>query len=122
MGPSQGMQIVDRAAIGPGPLAAMLRTDRSGPADFGVPRPARFNPQDSGAPFYDVCFAPVLSFAEAPLHPQLKARGTFVEIDGVVQPAPAPRFGRSVPRTPTPPRDKPNTDVAGLLAAWREGR
>jgi alpha-methylacyl-CoA racemase len=40
----------------------------------------------------DVCFAPVLSMAEAAAHPHNVARGTFVELDGVVQPAPAPRF------------------------------
>jgi alpha-methylacyl-CoA racemase len=43
----------------------------------------------------DVCYAPVLSLAEAPNHPHNKARGTFVEIDGVVQPGPAPRFSRT---------------------------
>src|SRR5664279_3715047 len=43
----------------------------------------------------DVCFAPVLSFSEAPHHPHAQARGSFVEIDGVVQPAPAPRFARN---------------------------
>ena len=40
----------------------------------------------------DACFAPVLPMAEAPLHPHLAARGTFAEINGIVQPAPAPRF------------------------------
>ena len=40
----------------------------------------------------DACVAPVLSFSEAPEHPQHRARGSFVEFDGVVQPAPAPRF------------------------------
>jgi alpha-methylacyl-CoA racemase len=39
----------------------------------------------------------VLSLAEAPLHPHMQARGTFVERDGVVQPAPAPRFSRTRP-------------------------
>ena len=43
----------------------------------------------------DVCFAPVLSIFEAPDHPHNKARNSFVEIDGVMQPAPAPRFSRS---------------------------
>ncbi len=43
----------------------------------------------------DVCFAPVLSMEEAAGHPHMKARGTLVEVDGVVQPAPAPRFSRS---------------------------
>jgi alpha-methylacyl-CoA racemase len=43
----------------------------------------------------DACFAPVLSLADAPLHPHNQARSTFVEVDDVVQPAPAPRFGRT---------------------------
>jgi len=43
----------------------------------------------------DTCFAPVLDFDEAPKHPHNVARETFVEIDGVVQPAPAPRFSRT---------------------------
>ena len=43
----------------------------------------------------EVCLAPVLSLDEAPGHPHLKARGTFVEHEGIVQPAPAPRFSRT---------------------------
>ncbi|MEM0985274.1 MAG: CaiB/BaiF CoA-transferase family protein [Pseudomonadota bacterium] len=43
----------------------------------------------------DICFAPVLSMAEAPGHAHNQARGTFVEYDGVAQPAPAPRFSRT---------------------------
>ncbi|MFT6681158.1 MAG: alpha-methylacyl-CoA racemase [Haliea salexigens] len=43
----------------------------------------------------DVCFAPVLSFTEAPSHPANVARKTYVEVDGVTQPAPAPRFSRT---------------------------
>jgi alpha-methylacyl-CoA racemase len=48
----------------------------------------------------DVCFAPVLSMDEAPTHPHLVERGTFVEVGGVVQPAPAPRFDRTPAATP----------------------
>lgn len=44
----------------------------------------------------DICFAPVLSMAEAPAHPHNVARGAFVERDGVVQPAPAPRFSAAI--------------------------
>ena len=51
----------------------------------------------------DTCFAPVLTMAEAPEHPHHKARGTFVTVDGVVQPAPAPRFSRTPSATPGPP-------------------
>lgn len=43
----------------------------------------------------DVCFAPVLSIFEAPEHPHNRARNAFIELDGVVQPAPAPRFSRT---------------------------
>jgi len=43
----------------------------------------------------DACFAPVLDLDEAPKHPHNVARGTFVEVDGVMQPAPAPRFSRT---------------------------
>ena len=54
----------------------------------------------------DACFAPVLSLAEAPAHPHNVARGTFVEVDGIVQPAPAPRFSRTpVAARPTPPEE-----------------
>lgn len=45
----------------------------------------------------DVCFAPVLSIEEAPDHPHNKARGTFITLDGLRQPAPAPRFSRTLP-------------------------
>ena len=43
----------------------------------------------------DVCFAPVLSFMDAPAHPANVARGTYIEVDGITQPAPAPRFSRT---------------------------
>ena len=53
----------------------------------------------------DACFAPVLSMAEAPDHPHNQARRTFIEVDGVVQPAPAPRFGRTPPDIPSAPQN-----------------
>lgn len=52
----------------------------------------------------DACFAPVLTMAEAPMHPHNMARGTFVDIGGVPQPAPAPRFSRTPAAKPTPPK------------------
>lgn len=52
----------------------------------------------------DFCVSPVLDLDEAPHHPHNRARGTFVEVGGVMQPAPAPRFSRSGTRAPTPPR------------------
>ena len=65
----------------------------------------------------DACVAPVLSLAEAPVHPHATARNAFVEVGGIVQPAPAPRFGRSQAGTPAaPPRPGADTDtvLAGL--------
>jgi alpha-methylacyl-CoA racemase len=50
----------------------------------------------------DACFAPVLAFDEAPAHPHALARASFVSIDGVVQPAPAPRFDRTPAAHPQP--------------------
>jgi alpha-methylacyl-CoA racemase len=51
----------------------------------------------------DICFAPVLSMEEAPSHPQNRHRGSFVELDGVPQPAPAPRFSRTPSSVSRPP-------------------
>ena len=66
----------------------------------------------------DACFAPVLTTDEAPLHPHNRARGTYVEIDGVVQPAPAPRFSRTVPDLPIPPQPSGPDQAETALAAW----
>ena len=52
----------------------------------------------------DACVAPVLDMDEAPEHPHNRARGTFIEVGGVIQPAPAPRFSRSTPATPRAPQ------------------
>ncbi len=65
----------------------------------------------------DACVTPVLAPDEAPGHPHLSARGTLVHLDGVWQAAPAPRFSRTAPGTPTPPR-KPGADTEAVLADW----
>ena len=59
----------------------------------------------------DACVAPVVSPADAPAHPHNAARGTFTDVAGVIQPAPAPRFGRTPSAAPSPPvRPGANTD------------
>jgi alpha-methylacyl-CoA racemase len=63
----------------------------------------------------DACLTPVLSPQEAAGHPHNAARGTFVEIGGLVQPAPAPRFDRTPPETPEAPRTK-GSDTEAVLA------
>ena len=63
----------------------------------------------------DGCVAPVLSPGEAPGHPHNAARGTFADVGGVVQPAPAPRFGRSAAGVPLPP-PRPGSDTDAVLS------
>ncbi len=67
------------------------------------------------------CFAPVLTLDEAPHHPHLQARGTYVEIDGVTQPAPAPRFSRSIAPTPLAFRPWHRDEALEILEPWLTG-
>ena len=63
----------------------------------------------------DACVAPVLDLGEAPLHPHNVARGTFVDLDGVIQPGPAPRYSRTACAMPQPPGDE-GADGEAILA------
>ena len=63
----------------------------------------------------DACVSPVLNLAEAAAHPHAVARNAFVEIAGVSQPAPAPRFGRTATQVPAPP-PRPGADTDAVLA------
>ncbi|MEV6596618.1 CaiB/BaiF CoA-transferase family protein [Actinoplanes sp. NPDC051346] len=65
----------------------------------------------------DACVAPVLSLREAPTHPHLAARGTFVEYAGMVQPAPAPRFSATPGAVRTGPA-RPGADADEVARDW----
>lgn len=65
----------------------------------------------------DACFAPVLTLSEAADHPHIRARGTIVEYDGVLQPAPAPRFSRTAPELHRPAA-KPGEHTDVVLRDW----
>lgn len=65
----------------------------------------------------DACVAPVLSFSEAPHHPQHRARGSFVESGGAIQPAPAPRFS-ATPSKLSPPAPARGEGGREALRAW----
>jgi alpha-methylacyl-CoA racemase len=65
----------------------------------------------------DACFAPVLSVAEAAQHPHHVARRSLPVIDGIAQPAPAPRFAGTPSPTPRPPR-RSGTDTDMVLPRW----
>lgn len=69
----------------------------------------------------DTCFAPVLSVEEAPQHPHNIARGTYIELDGIVQPGPAPRFSRTPNAIPAPPDAPGSDDAAAVLTSWGFG-
>lgn len=64
----------------------------------------------------DVCFAPVLNFLDAPLHPANIARETYIEVDGMTQPAPAPRFSRT-PSSVENSGSSAGADTRAVLAA-----
>jgi alpha-methylacyl-CoA racemase len=70
----------------------------------------------------DICFAPVLSLEEAPKHPHNLARGTFVEADGVVQPAPAPRYSLTPTLHPTMQVDQSASDTILASAGYARPR
>jgi alpha-methylacyl-CoA racemase len=65
----------------------------------------------------DACFAPVLSMSEAHEHPHNRARATFVDNFGILQPAPAPRFSRTAPAIGRPP-PMPGADTDEVLTGW----
>ncbi|MCY7395645.1 MAG: CoA transferase [Nocardioides sp.] len=69
----------------------------------------------------DACVAGIIPMSEAFEHPHLVVRGTFVERDAMVQPAPAPRFSRTVSTLTTPPAAAPGQHTRDALAAWGIG-
>jgi alpha-methylacyl-CoA racemase len=66
----------------------------------------------------DACVAGIIPISEASEHPHLKARETFVERDGLVQPQPAPRFSRTKPTLTTPPPATAGEQTREALTAW----
>ncbi|MBV9776800.1 MAG: CoA transferase, partial [Acetobacteraceae bacterium] len=68
----------------------------------------------------DVCFAPVLTMEEALRHPHARARAAFVELDGVTQPAPAPRFSRTEPEASAPRENGADTEEVLREAGFSE--
>jgi alpha-methylacyl-CoA racemase len=69
----------------------------------------------------DACFAPVLDLEEAPRHPQNVARHNFIDVAGVLQPAPAPRFSRTQPEVSGPPA-RPGEHSECILLDWGIGQ
>jgi alpha-methylacyl-CoA racemase len=77
-------------------------------------------PRDAWAALFegsDACVTPVLTLAEAAEHPHNRARGAFIDVGGVQQNAPAPRFSRSVPEHPKEPR-RTGADTDAVMTDW----
>ena len=109
------------AGLGLDPAGLPAQYDRSGwpvlraalTAAFGGRTQAEWAAVFDGS---DACVAPVVSPADAPDHPHNAARGTFVDVGGLTQPAPAPRFGRTPAGPPAPPV-APGASTGEVLAS-----
>ncbi|MCU1375998.1 MAG: mcr, partial [Actinomycetia bacterium] len=100
-------ELLDRLGLGGDPLFEVQRDPAAWPAQkarlaevFATRTRAEWCEVLEGT---DACFAPVLTMSEAARHPHNVARATFVDVDGIRQPAPAPRFSRTVPALGRPP-------------------
>jgi len=115
--------LLERLEIDPAELSPQM--DRSGWPHMREVFAARFGARtrDEWAARFegsDACVAPVLSMEEAPGHPHNRARGGFTTIDGVTQPAPAPRFSATKPEAPTTPA-MPGRDTDAVMGSLGYG-
>lgn len=110
------------ALLGLDPGAFAPQEDRARWPLFRARLAAAFarQPRDHWAALFageDACVTPVLDWDEAVAHPHNRARGTFAEAGGIVQPAPAPRFSATPAPAPLPP-SPPGPDAAAVLVRW----
>jgi crotonobetainyl-CoA:carnitine CoA-transferase CaiB-like acyl-CoA transferase len=114
-------QLLDKLGLDPAQLGTQLPHQHWPAAKAVLAEHFRTRTRDEWAVLLeqsDCCVSPVLSWQEAPQHAHLRHRGTFVEVDGLTQPAPAPRFSRTPPDTPTAPLAPSAENNDQALAAW----
>lgn len=114
-------ELLRRAGMEPDAMPPHGDPARWGEGKEALSRMFRTRTRDEWAAIFDgsdACVSPVLSLTEAPDHPQLRARQTYVRRDGVVQPAPAPRFSRTPADLPPPP-PRIGEHTAQVLSEWR---
>ena len=112
------LELLDVLELAPDELPAQM--DRDGWPQMHAAIAAKFAARtrdhwESVFAGHDACVAPVLSMDEAPGHPHNRDRGTFIEVGGFHQPAPAPRFSSTNPGDPSPPVG-PGADTDSILA------
>ena len=112
--------LLDKLGLDPDSLPAQMDRERWPELKAAISETIKTKTRDEWVEIMegtDVCFAPVLSLAEAPHHPHNKARENFVEVAGISQPAPAPRFSRTPGRVQSPPA-VPGSHTETALADW----
>jgi alpha-methylacyl-CoA racemase len=100
-------QMLKTLGLDPAALPDQLDTDRWGELREVLQAAFASRPRDEWAELFageNACVTPVLTYDEALEHPHLRARGTYLELDGVAQPAPAPRFSRTPAARPSSPQ------------------
>ena len=93
-------ELVEKSGVDPNRFGPQMAADQWGDFKAELTEVFKTKSRDEWCEIMegsDVCFAPVLSILEAPDHPHNRHRETFVEVDGVTQPAPSPRFSRTAP-------------------------
>jgi crotonobetainyl-CoA:carnitine CoA-transferase CaiB-like acyl-CoA transferase len=113
--------LLDKLGIDPASLGPQMSREQWKPAKAVLAACFKTRTRDEWAALLqatDACVSPVLGFHEAARHPHLQARGTLVEIDGIVQAAPAPRFSRTVPSQPTAPAAITPENTDRCLSGW----
>ena len=116
-------RMVEILGLDPAVLPDQLDTSRWGELRESLRAAFSTRTRDEWAELFageNACVTPVLTYDEALEHPHMRARGTYLELDGVAQPAPAPRFSRTPAAPPTSPQP---TTAATELRRWRaDGR
>jgi len=110
-------ELVEKSGVDPNRFGPQMNTEQWGDFRTELAEVFKAKTRDEWCDIMegsDVCFAPVLSILEAPDHPHNRHRGTFVEVDGVTQPAPSPRFSRTTPEVSHAART-PGEDTRSVL-------
>jgi alpha-methylacyl-CoA racemase len=113
--------LLEKIGVDPASLGPQMSRDKWKPAKAVLAARFKTRTRDECTALLqssDACVSPVLGFHEVAEHPHSKARGTFVEIDGIVQAGPAPRFSRTVPSIPTAPAAITPENTDRCLSDW----
>jgi crotonobetainyl-CoA:carnitine CoA-transferase CaiB-like acyl-CoA transferase len=115
------LQLLERLDIDPAALGIQMDARNWPKAKNILAARFRTKPRDEWMAMFegtDACVSPVLDLKEAYEHPHMKERGTFIEVAGVMQPAPGPRFSRTKLATPQPPAALNAENARAALEGW----